>query len=66
MSEASPRKGRDGPGPASHESALAEDPRAQSAADAAHGSTGWNAYEVWRERVFVPQGTGYKKPRGNP
>ena len=27
---------------------------------------GWNAYEVWRERVFAPQRTGYKPGRGNP
>ena len=24
----------------------------QAEIDAAHGSTGWNAYEVWRKRVF--------------
>ncbi len=30
-------------------------PQDQAAIDAAHGSTGWNAYEVWRNRVFTPQ-----------
>jgi hypothetical protein len=36
---------------------LAEDtrqPQNQAAIDAAHGSTGWNAYQVWRNRVFTP------------
>ena len=27
---------------------------------------GWNAYEVWRERVFTAQGSRYKSGRGNP
>jgi hypothetical protein len=29
-------------------------PQNPAAVDAAHGSTGWNAYEVWRNRVFTP------------
>ncbi len=33
-------------------------PQAQAAIDAAHGSTGWNAYEVWRNRVFTPKADG--------
>jgi hypothetical protein len=37
----------------------------QAAIDAAHGSTGWNAYEVWRSRVHGPLARGYDKPDGN-
>jgi hypothetical protein len=40
-------------------------PEKQAAADAEHASTGWSAYDVWHERVFVPQQPGYNKPRGN-
>ena len=38
----------------------------QAQIDAAHGTTGWSAYDVWRARVFVPQVPGYKKPGGKP
>jgi hypothetical protein len=38
--------------------ASTSDPREQDVpnaqTDLEHGSTGWNAYEVWRKRVFVP------------
>ena len=44
---------------------LAPDARTQATVDAEHATTGWNPYKVWRERVFVPQKTGYNKPRGN-
>jgi hypothetical protein len=38
----------------------------QAAIDAAHGSTGWNAYDVWRTRVFVPRDEAADKaPRAN-
>ena len=37
----------------------------QAVVDAAHATTGWNAYDVWQKRVFVPQQTGYNKKRGN-
>jgi len=38
----------------------------QAQIDAAHGTTGWSAYDVWRARVFVPEVPGYKKPGGKP
>ena len=40
-------------------------PDAQAKIDVEHAATGWNAYEVWRSRVFVPPEPGYNKPRGN-
>jgi len=40
-------------------------PADQAAVDAAHGSTGWNAHEVWKTRVFRPGTSGYNKPDGN-
>lgn len=36
----------------------------QAQIDAAHGTTGWSAFDVWRNRVFVPEVPGYKKPGG--
>ncbi len=35
----------------------------QAAIDAAHGSTGWNAYDVWRNRVREPLTRDYDKPQ---
>ncbi len=40
-------------------------PADQAAVDAAHASTGWNAHEVWKTRVFRPTTSGYNKPDGN-
>jgi hypothetical protein len=44
------------------------DTRAPSVAPplASPATKGWSAYDVWRERVFAPQRTGYKSGRGNP
>lgn len=30
-------------------------PLSQAEIDAAHGTTGWNAYDVWRKRILQPQ-----------
>jgi hypothetical protein len=61
MSEASPVEGRERP--------LGDEPsatpQAQAKPGAKHAPAGWNAYEVWRSRVFVPPEPGYNKPRGN-
>jgi hypothetical protein len=43
----------------------ANDAPTQAEIDAAHGTTGWSAYDVWRSRIFVPQSKGYNKPHGN-
>jgi hypothetical protein len=40
-------------------------PADQAAVDVAHASTGWNAHEVWKTRVFRPAASGYNKPDGN-
>jgi len=42
-----------------------EDFAARAATDAAHATTGWDPYEVWRTRVFLPQPKSYNKGRGN-
>jgi hypothetical protein len=47
------------------EPASNEDFPDQAAADAAHATTGWDPYEVWRTRVFLPHPASYKKGRGN-
>ena len=33
----------------------------QAAADAAHATTGWDPYEVWHSRIFVPSRHSTKK-----
>lgn len=38
----------------------------QAEIDAAHGTTGWNAYEVWRKRVLAPRVDLPAQAQGSP
>ncbi len=42
------------PAPKSNPTPDDNEARNQASVDAAHGTTGWNAYDVWRKHVFTP------------
>jgi hypothetical protein len=55
MSQAALKKLPEAPSPAAKEPQTAPAPAA----------SGWNPYEVWRTRVFLPLTSGYNSRRGN-